>query len=600
MEKIQTLGWAASVSGVAGLLYFLTAARDIVVGDTPELITAAVTLGVPHAPGYPLFTMLGHLFSLLPFGPIPFRVNLLAVVCNALAVGTIYLTGFHLIRSRIAATVAAFLLAVNPIFWTWSLPAEVFPLNNLIAALLILCLIIWYEQPQQSAFLVMVFFLMGLGLTNHQTIILLAPAFYFILWQRREFLQTGSWLLTPCIIAFLVGLLPYVYVPWASAHHPPYNWGNVSSIRDLLALIMRRGYGGRLVATVGYSGGSAIPRIAALLASFGPLTGILTVLGAIRVYRLRRWYLWFTAAGFIFAGPFFVWITNLNIATAPSALFVLQRFFLLSHVVVAPLAAFGVLQTTELIGRLIPGLRAWGLHLVSASCLVAALAVVVTNYRRIDQSRDFVARHFGEDVFATIDPGSVFLVNGDAFVFPLIYLQNVEKMAPNTTVVPLPLLRADWYVRQLRQSHPDLVIPFDRYDKNLKTFVDANGGRKIYIIGTTADDQSLDASYWPRQHGLLTTIEPKSRTFPLQQMINENEQLLRRYHPPAPDSIRADTFEIDILNAYASPAFRIGSDCERASLKNEARDWYERALAINPHLSEVREALAQLGANIQD
>jgi hypothetical protein len=72
---------AVVVVGAAGLLYFLTAARDIVVGDTPELTTAAVTLGVPHPPGYPLFTMLGHLFSLLPFGPVPFRVNLLAVTC---------------------------------------------------------------------------------------------------------------------------------------------------------------------------------------------------------------------------------------------------------------------------------------------------------------------------------------------------------------------------------------------------------------------------------------------------------------------------------------------------------------------------------------
>ena len=70
---------ALAVTVTAAILYFLTAARDIVVGDTPELITAAVTLGVAHPPGYPLFTMLGHLFTLLPFGSIPFRVNLLAL-----------------------------------------------------------------------------------------------------------------------------------------------------------------------------------------------------------------------------------------------------------------------------------------------------------------------------------------------------------------------------------------------------------------------------------------------------------------------------------------------------------------------------------------
>src|SRR6202030_1985245 len=114
----QTLFGAATVIVAAGLLYFCTAARDIVVGDSPELIAASVTLGVPHAPGYPLFAMLGHLFSLIPFGPIPFRVNLLSVTCDAAAVGVVYLTAFRLSKTRMAAAAAALLLAANPTFWS--------------------------------------------------------------------------------------------------------------------------------------------------------------------------------------------------------------------------------------------------------------------------------------------------------------------------------------------------------------------------------------------------------------------------------------------------------------------------------------------------
>src|ERR1043166_6124450 len=98
---------AVIVAAAAGSLYFLTAARDIVVGDSPELTTAAVILGVPHPPGYPLFTMLGHFFSLLPLGPIPFRVNLLSVVCNALTTCIVFLTALRLTGSRLAAVMAA-------------------------------------------------------------------------------------------------------------------------------------------------------------------------------------------------------------------------------------------------------------------------------------------------------------------------------------------------------------------------------------------------------------------------------------------------------------------------------------------------------------
>lgn len=590
---------AAVVVGAAALLYFLTAARDIVVGDTPELITAAVTLGVPHPPSYPLFTMLGHLFSLMPLGPIPFRLNLFAVTCDALAVGVVYFTAFCLTRSRLAAAVAALMLAVNPVFWAWSLASEVFPLNNLLAALLIYFLVTWHAQPERSGVLIAAFFIAGLGLTNHQTIVLLAPAFCFILWQQRAFLRTHPQLLVICIATFCVGLLPYAYVPWASSHHPLHNWGNVSSVRDLLALIARRSYGtGRLVSTANYMGGSPIARIVALVVSFGPVAGTLALLGALAACRRASWYFWFAIIAFVFAGPLFVWITNLNLATAPSALFVLQRFFLLAQVVVVPLIAFGVLMIAQLIARYAPALPVSPLRLITGACLIVVAAILLMGYRSADQSRNFIARRFGEDVFATIEPGSILLVTGDGIAFPLLYLQQVERMGEDTTLIVLPLLWADWYVRQLRERHPDLVIPFNRYDarsNNLKVFVDANERRTIYIAGTTGnDDRSLDDSYWPYQHGLLMIVEPRSKDLSLQKMVNENEQLLSRYRPPAFDSIRAQSFEADILNMYTWPAFRIGSDYQRLGLKSEARTWYERALGINPHFLQAREALARL------
>src|ERR1041385_372835 len=175
-ENSRTILWAVAVSLVAGILYFLTAARDIVVGDSPELITVAATLGVPHPPGYPLFTMLGHLFSLLPLGPIPFRVNLFSVLCNALTVGIIFLTAFRLTRSHLAAGMAALVLAINPLFWSWSLVAEVFPLNNLLASAMIYLLVIWHEEPERAGVLMAAALIAGLALSKHQTIVLLRPA----------------------------------------------------------------------------------------------------------------------------------------------------------------------------------------------------------------------------------------------------------------------------------------------------------------------------------------------------------------------------------------------------------------------------------------
>jgi Protein of unknown function (DUF2723) len=594
----KTWAGAIFVVGVAAVLYFLTAARDIVVGDSPELITAAVTLGVAHAPGYPLFTMLGHLFSLIPFGSLPFRVNLLSVACDVLTIGVVYFSAFRLTRSQLAAAVAALLLAANPNFWEWSLAAEVFPLNNLFAALLILLLVAWHEQPERSGFLIAAFFVAGLALTNHQTIVLLAPAFCFVLWQRRSILLVRPRLLAIGVAAFIVGLLPYAYIPWASAHQPVHNWGNVSSFHDLVGLITRRGYGStRLVSTAGYSGGSPWLRIAALCVSFGPVAGLLIIIGAIQAFQRARWYFWFSLIAFIFAGPFFVWISDLNLSTAPSALFVLQRFFLLSQVVLAPLAAFGVLVLAQFVTRSIATTPLLALRVVTATCLAAVVISVATNYRRIDQSRNLIVRHFAEDVFSTIRPQSILLVSGDGLAFPLMYLQKVENVGSETTLVVIPLLLSDWYVPQLREQHPDLVVPFDRYDlekNNLKTFVSANPRSTIAIAGTIGNDHSLDADYWPYQQGLLMVVRPKSQDVPFDRLLSENEQLLGRCHPPAPGTVRANTFEADILNIYAYPAFNIGGICERSGLKTEARAWYQRALAINPQFSQARDALARL------
>ncbi len=594
----KTWAGAIFVVSVAAVLYFLTAAHDIVVGDSPELITAAATLGVAHEPGYPLFTMLGHLFSCLSVGSIPFRVNLLSVICHGATVGVIYLTANRLTRSHLAALIAALLLAVNPTFWSWSLVAEVFPLNDLIAATLILFLLAWNEQPQQHALLFMSAFLAGLGLTNHQTIVLLGPASCFILWQQRSILREQPTLLLVAAVSFFAGLLPYAYIPWASAHHPTYNWGNVSSISDLIDVIRRRTYGSsHLVSVPGYTGGSVIARIIALLASFGLTTLLFIVVGLIAAYRQARSYFWFGLVGFLLAGPFFVWITNLNLATAPSALFVLQRFFLLPQVILAPFVAFGFLWIANLIGRY------WRRTVVNASLIVTAMtAVSITlrvamDYGRIDQSRNFIERRFTEDVWRTVESGSILIARGD-IAFALMYFQKVEHIGADTELVLLPLLSTRWYVQQLRDQHRNITIPFDRYDgisNNLKKVIEANSNRPFCIVGTIgSDDHSLDENYWPYQRGLLLVVEPRSKNIPLEQMIQENERFFDSYHLPSPAAIRTDTFEADIMTMYAWPAFRIANDCATVGLRDHARKWYQRALAINPQFPKAREALARL------
>jgi hypothetical protein len=588
----------AAVTAVAGILYSVTVAHDIVLGDTPELVTAATTLGVPHAPGYPLITMLGHVFSLLPVGPAPFRVDLLAAVCGAATVAIVYLTALRLSGSRLASASAALVLAFSSLFWSWSLVFEVFSPNNLLAAIFIYLLIGWYQQPERLGRLARAAFVSGLAFTNQQTIVLLGPAALFLLWRRRSTLLRRPAMLAATATAFLIGLLPYCYLPWAAARHPIMNFGDASTFSNFLAVITRKHFGtGQLINAPKYMGGSPIDRIIAMSTSFTLLAALLLVLGAVQAYRRRRWYFWFSMLAFAFTGPIFVAYANINISV-PLTGFVLERFYLLSHVVLAPLLSFGILLAAELLALAVPALRSRATAAATSAALIAVLVGIIVDYREIDQSKNHAARHFAEDIFATLDPDSILVANGDEVINPLIYLQAAEGYRPDITVVEFPLLPTDWYLAQLRRR-PNLVIPFDRFDGQsgtLKALLDANPDRPMAVIGVDSDD-SLKGNHWFYRRGLVSVVEPMSRDVKLDELIADNQRLLGLYRPPSPADIKFKSLELTIPSHYATPALVVAEQCEQLHYYPEAREWYQRALSLNPSLSEIATALARLPKN---
>jgi hypothetical protein len=592
---------ATIVAVTAGFLYLFTAARDIVVGDSPDLITAAVVLGVPHPPGYPLFTLLGHLFSLLPLGAIPFRVNLVSVVCDAITAGIVFLTAFRLSRSPIAAAAAAFVLALDPPFWSWSLVAEVFPLNNLLAALLIYLLVIWNDDPKRYGFLAMAAFIAGLALTNHHTFVLLGPPVCFLLWRHRAILLAQPRIIAICAAAFLVGLLPYAYIPWATARHPVYDRGGISSFDDFIAFVTRRRFGGHHLVPEIYQGGSVWPRIVTLCYSFGGVMGLFVILGAIRAVRYCRWYFWFTLLAFVSTGLLFAMISDFNLPGMVGGAWVLERFFLLPLVAVAPLVALGVVMLAERLASVASELRRNSVPIIAGGLVVVLAVGLVTNYRRIDHSRNHIARNYGEDLLASVGPDTILFAAGDPSVLPLMYLTAVEKQRPDVTVIAIPFLPAPWYIAQLRMHNPHLNIPFDAYDmerNNFKAIIEANRERQIALAGPVPDGSAM-RDYWPYPHGLVQLIEPNSKWIDVGECVKDNSELMKRYRTPTLTSINATTFERAILFFYSFGAWRVGTNCELSGGKSEAEAWYRRAREIDPQSETLYRQIQQGAARAQ-
>ena len=68
------------------LIYLLTLSPTIYVRDAGLSVAGAYSLGVANPPGFPIYYLMGRLFTLLPIGDVAFRVNLMSAFFGALAI----------------------------------------------------------------------------------------------------------------------------------------------------------------------------------------------------------------------------------------------------------------------------------------------------------------------------------------------------------------------------------------------------------------------------------------------------------------------------------------------------------------------------------
>src|SRR5712692_4384087 len=239
---------------VAFALYARTAAPTITWlnggTDPAELVTASYTLGIAHPPGYPLYVLLGKAWSLLPLdGDVAYRYNLFSALCGALAAALVALLTLHLCRrsqtvpgdpatsgaqdraSLLAAAVAGLSLTAAPAFWAQATVAEVYTLHALLLTVALGLLLAWSARQAASGrvgLLALASLSVGLALGNHLTTVFLVPlglAYTGAVGWRT--VSVRGWLIV--VLAFLLGLVVYAYLPLRAAHDPVANWGDPST-----------------------------------------------------------------------------------------------------------------------------------------------------------------------------------------------------------------------------------------------------------------------------------------------------------------------------------------------------------------------------------
>ena len=161
------------------------------------------SLGIAHPTGYPLYTLLGRLFCLLPFADTIFRVSFMSLLftCFAniilffilLAIGQNFSKrkegSYNIViwsaGSQFgSAFVATLIFSFTPTLWSQATSNEVYSLNVLLYSLILLLTLIWrnsWKEPAGERILYLIAFVYGLSFGNHMSTILLLPAIFFIL-----------------------------------------------------------------------------------------------------------------------------------------------------------------------------------------------------------------------------------------------------------------------------------------------------------------------------------------------------------------------------------------------------------------------------------
>jgi Protein of unknown function (DUF2723) len=507
-ETLRPSYRAAAVTAAAVLaLYVVTLAPTTAMWDASEYITAAYTLGIPHPPGNPLFVLLGRVASLLPFGNVAFRINLLAAVCSALAAGIWFLVAERVLAQwievrwvrRVGAVLAALLSATAFTVWNQSVVNEkVYTVSLAFFAVVSWLTVLWCDDPdgrRADRILLLIAYLIGLGYTNHPAGFLVGPAVATAVLVRRPRTLLRWRLLLGAVFALAVGLTPFAFEPIRAAHHPALNEGDPTGCTDRIgfACTFSDTTVRRLMANVNreqYGKPDLSERQAPFSAQLGmwwlyfkwqwlrdphdgarPLQDILALIflslgiaGGVVHYRRDRASFWFFGPLIGTTTVALVYYMNFKYGAsqAPELAGVAREvrdrdyFYLWSYSAWSVWAALGLVATWRFLAERGGPTPRWR---TTAPVLMLGVLPLVGNFRAASRAGEWATREWARDVLNSVEPYGILITGGDNDTFPLWYAQEVEGVRPDVTVAVTSLLNTDWYMRGL------LRRPAVRYDE---------------------------------------------------------------------------------------------------------------------------------------
>ena len=557
---------ATAVFAVAALLYATTACPTIAPGDSAELAAAAAVFGVPHPPGYPVWTLLvGSLVHACPFAEPAYVANLASGLFAAAAAGMFVLLARRLGCNRTAAALAATALATGSTVWSQSTVAEVYTLDALL-----LVTVLWLACGRERAAWAwpLVGLAIGLWVVHRPVNVLFSPAIAVMVWSNG---QLAAW--RAHAGRMLAGVassgLVLLYLPLASMRDPCIDVGDPETWTRFLSVVTGEPYSRHLG-----SGSTQLMldrgiRFFARLPSELGIATLPALLSLVVVPAARRRLL---VATLLLSVTSFLFGCLFNVHD--------EEVFFLPAIVGLALAA--ALATEAVVRRT-------GAAWVAVALTLGLLPGVLSNHSDNDLSADDITHRYASDLLRPLEPNALLFVAGDNTSHALAYVQGIEEQRPDVLVIRLGYL-SPWYLHQLWRQHPELPWPRPlpagfTYNYSRTLYQSLGQSRPTYLAGAVSPRILNDAGHRSVPASLATQILPAERHLDGRRAL-AHIAVVDKFLAAGLPTTRIDIGRTPIALAYVRSVFQTADYAWATGHKQQAMRLFRIVIGLQPDAQE--------------
>lgn len=453
------------------LIYNFTVAKSLVSLDNGELAATSYLLGIPHPPGYPLFTILGYIFShIVPVIRVIEKLNLLSSIYATISVfftikiSEIFLkyleektiqssvfkfkSNINELLIRFLSIISGLIFAFSKTFWFQATNYEVYTFQILLVSGMIYFSLLAYHQEnfdtiisKPKKFWIITFLFFAGIISNHPTGAFFILFVFLIYFDKNFSKQKLNQLVLIFLLAVILSALLYSYIPIRASSNALAGFGVPYTFRETIEHISAKIYRQFFF----YSVETFFDNLSFFLKSIwfnfdisdfnGSEFGIYLLFLPISLFFLlfvsKRFFLFIISLLLIYI-----------IIPASYKVYDIDQFFTYAYWIISILIAGGVYFVAKF-------LKQQQLKIIFSVVIIFTIHQLYFNYHRVNNSSNFTAENYYKKIVGSLEPNSVLINKSSWFHSMTLYFQFVEKFRLDVVVILQPLISERWYITQL-------------------------------------------------------------------------------------------------------------------------------------------------------